>query len=343
MSTSFTEVESPGYEQLLLCSDPSVGYRGIIALHSTKLGPAVGGTRFYRYADETAAVTDALRLARGMSYKNALAGLPFGGGKGVVWDRGAPDRAAVFRAHARAIDGLKGRFITAEDVGTTVADMEIMRSTTPYVAGLSSGAGDPAPYTARGVLRALLACAQHVWGSPDLQGRRVALQGVGGVGAQLARLLHDAGALLIIADPNTERVTEIARATGARVTVPDAIYDADADIFAPCALGGILSDETVPRLRARIVVGAANNQLLESRHAALLRERGITYGPDYVANAGGVISGAMDIAGWTPEQSNQRIEQIFDTMLGVLQQADALGISTAEAADRLAEARLRRD
>ena len=340
MASSCTELEARGHEQLLLCNDPVVGYHGIIALHSTKLGPAVGGTRFYRYADETDAITDALRLARGMSYKNALAGLPFGGGKGVIWDRGAPDRAAVFRAHARAIDALEGRFITAEDVGTTVADMEIMRSVTPYVAGLSSGAGDPAPYTARGVLRALLACAQHVWGSTDLQGRSVALQGVGGVGAQLARILHGVGAHLIVADVNAERAADIARATGARVVAPAAIYDIDTDIFAPCALGGILNDDTVPRLRARIVVGAANNQLLETRHGGWLRDRGITYGPDYVANAGGVISGAMDIAGWTPEQSNQRIEQIFDTMLGVLQQADALGISTAEAADRLAEAKL---
>jgi leucine dehydrogenase len=341
MTDSFDALEALGHEQLLLCSDASVGYRGVIALHSTRLGPAVGGTRFYRYENESAAITDALRLARGMSYKNALAGLPFGGGKGVIWDRGAADRAAVFRAHARMIDRLCGRFITAEDVGTTVADMEVMREVTPHVAGLATGAGDPAPFTARGVFRALQACAQHTWGSADVHGRHVALQGVGGVGAQLARLLHAAGARLTIADTSAERAAQVASATDAQVTAPGAIYDVAADIFAPCALGGILNDATLPRLHVRVVVGAANNQLLETRHGAQLRERGITYGPDYVANAGGVISGMMDLAGWTPEQSRLHIERIYDTMLGVLQQADTLGISTAEAADRSAEARLR--
>ena len=341
MTSSFDALQDLGHEQLILCSDPSVGYRGIIAIHSTKLGPAVGGTRFYAYQTEDAAITDALRLARGMSYKNAMAGLPFGGGKGVIWDRGATDRAEVFRAHARMIDRLKGNFFTAEDVGTTVADMDVMREVTPYVAGLSSGAGDPGPFTARGVFRAMQACAQHVWNSSDLNGRHVALQGVGGVGAQLARMLHEAGAHLTIADTSAERAARVAAATGARTTSPDEIYDVEADIFAPCALGGILNDATLPRLRVQIVVGAANNQLLETRHATLLRKRRITYGPDYVANSGGVISGAMDLAGWSREQSQEHIEQIYDTMLGVLQQADTLGVSTAEAADRIAETKLR--
>ncbi len=341
MISSFAALEALGHERLLLFVDPSAKYRGIVAIHSTRLGPAVGGTRFWRYESEAAALTDALRLSRGMSYKNALAGLPFGGGKSVIWDIGGQDRAAVFRAHARAIDSLNGQYITGEDVGTTVQDMELMRTVTPHVAGLATGAGDPGPFTARGVFRALLACARHAWQTQDLHGRHVALQGVGGVGAQLARLLHEAGARLTIADANRERAEATAALYGASLVSPGAIYDVDADIFAPCALGGILNDDTVPRLRAQIVVGAANNQLLENRHAQGLRERGITYGPDYVANSGGVISGAMDIAGWTAEQSRARIEQIYDTMLGVLQQADVLGMTTAEAADRMAEERLR--
>jgi len=340
MTSSFTALEALGHEQLLLVAEPAAGYRGIIAIHSTKLGPAVGGTRVWRYDDERAALTDALRLSRGMSYKNALAGLPFGGGKSVIWDQGAVDRQALFRAHARAIESLHGRYITAEDVGTTVSDMDVMRTVTRHVAGLSSGAGDPGPFTARGVFRALLACAQHAWGSQELGGRRVAVQGVGGVGAHLARMLHEAGAVLMIADVNSERARRAAADLGAAVVSPEAIYDADVEIFAPCALGGILNDDTVPRLHAQIVVGAANNQLLENRHAEQLRERGITYGPDYVANAGGVISGAMDLAGWTREQANQRIERIYDTMLEVLVEADSLGISGAEAADRRAAALL---
>src|SRR5262245_33828860 len=244
MTSSFAALEPLGHEQLLLAVDPGARYRGIIAIHSTRLGPAVGGTRFWRYESEAAAITDALRLARGMSYKNALAGLPFGGGKSVVWDQDGQDRGAVFRAHARAIDGFRGRYIAAEDVGTTVADMELMRTVTPHVAGLSTGAGDPAPYTARGVFRALLACARHAWGSEDLNGRRVALQGVGGVGSQLARMLHGAGARLAIADANAERARQVATAIDGEITAPEEIYDVDADIFAPCALGGVLNDET---------------------------------------------------------------------------------------------------
>ncbi len=333
-------IATMGHEQLLFCHEPSSGLRGLIALHSTKLGPAIGGTRFWPYANEDEAIIDALRLSRGMTYKNALAGLPFGGGKAVlIGDNQTTEREKIFRALGRFVERLGGWFITAEDVGTSVADMEYVRAETAHVAGLANRSGDPSPWTARGVFRALLAAAQHRWHSTDLSGKLVALQGCGNVGYHLARELHEAGAKLIVTDIDAARAQRVAREFDAKAVAPEKIYESDADIFAPCALGGVLNDQTIPRLRAQIVVGAANNQLLRDHHGEMLKARNMTYVPDYVANAGGVINGCRELLGWELSQAQQKIEEIFDTTLTVLGLAESQGLAANRAADRLAEKR----
>lgn len=330
------------HELLMTAHDPESGYRGVIAVHSTRLGPAVGGARFWNYASEAEAVTDALRLARGMTYKNALAGLALGGGKSVIiGDNRTRDRERVFRAHGRFVEHLGGRYITAEDVGTSPADMEIIRRETDHVAGLLDRSGDPSPVTARGVFRAVQASARARWGSDDLAGRRVALQGCGHVGHHLARELRAAGATLVVSDTDEERVRAVVEECGARRIAPEEIYAAEADIFAPCALGGVLNDRTIPLLKVEIVAGAANNQLLEPRHGAALERAGILYAPDYVANAGGIINGCIELLGWERERAGRQVEEIYDTLLRVFETARRDGVPTSEAADRLAEERLR--
>ena len=329
-SSLFSAIESAGHEAVLVGADAQTGYRGIIAIHSTRLGPAVGGTRFWRYASLDAALTDALRLSEGMSYKNALAGLPFGGGKGVIIDTGARDRTAVFETHARRVDLLGGKHITAEDVGTTVADMETMRRITPHVAGLSSGAGDPSPFTARGVRRAIEAGLQHRFGSAELEGRTIAIQGLGAVGYQLARDLTERGAQLIVNDINAERIQRAVDELRARAVTD--VLSASADVFAPCALGGVIDQSSVARLQCTIVAGAANNQLADAAAGEALQKRGITYCPDFVANAGGVLSGAFDILGWPMEEVVRRIDGIYETTLAVLTDSTKQGIDPAAAA-----------
>ncbi|HEU0076431.1 MAG TPA: Glu/Leu/Phe/Val dehydrogenase dimerization domain-containing protein, partial [Longimicrobiaceae bacterium] len=310
------ELEVPGYERVAYAEEPEAGYRSIIAVHSTALGPAVGGTRLWRYDSRGEALTDALRLARGMTYKNALAGLPAGGGKAVIL---APepiaDRAALFRAHGRFVAAFGGTFSTGEDVGTGPDDMAWIAEATPHVGGLAHGLGDPSPHTARGVFRAMQAAVLHARGSAELAGLTVAVQGCGNVGWNLARLLRDAGAGLVVADVDRERALRLAADFGAGVVEADAIYDEPALVFAPCALGGVLNDGTIPRLAARIVCGGANNQLLEPRHGDMLAERGILYAPDYVANGGGVIAGMGDMRGEAPAVTAARVEAIHDTML----------------------------
>ena len=333
---------SAEHEHVHICREPSAGYLGIIAVHSTALGPAIGGTRLWRYASLEAALVDALRLAKGMTYKVALAGLDFGGGKSVIVepDGGVRDREALFRAHGRMVERLGGRYITAEDVGTSPADMELVSRETRHVAGLAAGGGDPSPFTARGVFRAIQAAARAAWGSDALGGRTVALQGCGNVGYALALELHQAGARLLASDTRHDRAARVAAVTGAHVVAPEEILSAEADIFAPCALGAVLNDETIPALRARVVAGGANNVLLEQRHGDELERRGILYVPDYVANAGGVLSGGRDLAGWSAETVRAKVEAIYDTVLGVLDLARREGIPTHRAADRLAEERL---
>jgi leucine dehydrogenase len=334
------EVRVPGWERVLVAR--AEGYHGIVAVHSTALGTALGGTRLWRYPSEAAAMNDALRLSRGMTYKNALAGLDAGGGKSVLL---APDhvadREAMFRAHAQVVEMLGGSYITAEDVGTSPADMDVMAGVTRHVAGLSAGPGDPSPYTARGVFRAIQAAVRHRFGGDGPRGTWVAVQGCGNVGRHLVRQLREAGAEVIVADIDRSRAEAVAAEHGARVVDAEAIFDAEADVFAPCALGGILNAETIPRLRAAIVAGGANNQLRDAAEdGARLAARGILYVPDYAANAGGVISGYGDMRGWPVERWMAAVDAIHDTVLEILRRAESLGILPHEAADRIVEERL---
>lgn len=336
-------VTNTDHESVLIARDTASGYHGIIALHSTALGPAVGGTRFWNYASEEEALTDALRLSHGMTYKTALAGLPLGGGKSIIiGNNTASNREALLRAHGRFVETLKGRYITAEDVGTSPADMEIVRLETQYVAGLIGRSGDPSPFTARGVFRAIQASTRFLWNSDDLSGLRVAIQGCGHVGYHLAKLLHEAGAKLLVTDVDHTRTSRVVEAFGAERVGVNEIFGVAADIFAPCALGGVINDQTLPELKVQIVAGAANNQLLDERHGDMLRERNILYVPDYVANAGGVLNGCIELLGWEADNASRKVDEIYDTILSILQSARAQGITTNKAADRLAEDRLRR-
>ena len=330
------------HEKVFIGRDPESGYRGIIAIHSTTRGPAVGGTRIWNYANEDDALTDALRLSRGMTYKNALAALPLGGGKAVIiGDNKILDREAIFSAHGRFVEALGGIFITAEDVGTSPSDMEIVRRETSHVAGLLSGTGDPSPYTARGVFRAIQAASKHVWKSEQLSGVTVALQGCGNVGYNLAKNLHAAGAKLIVSDVDVQKTVRLVDEFGATVVESDGLLDVRAEIFAPCALGGVINDRSIPRLHSRIVAGAANNQLLEDRHGDMLKERGILYVPDYAANSGGVFSGCVELLGWKPDDVAKKVDEIYNTVLSILELASAEDISTNQAADRIAESLFR--
>jgi len=338
----FDTIASMGHEQVTLCHDPAVGYRGIIAIHSTVLGPALGGTRFWSYATDDEAIVDALRLARGMTYKNAVAGLNLGGGKSVIiGDNKTANRELLFRAHGRFVESLGGRYITAEDVGTSTADMDYVHMETKNVSGLAGRSGDPSPVTAHGVFRAIQASAKEKWGTDDVNNRMVAVMGCGHVGYFLAKELHESGAKLIVTDIDAERVKRVVSEFGARAVEPDEIYGVKADIFAPCALGAIINDKTIPLLKCGIVAGAANNQLLEERHGDLLEEKGILYAPDYVANAGGVINVYSELAGWTSARAFRKADEIYETVLKVFQIAKTDRMPTYQAADRLAEHRIR--
>jgi leucine dehydrogenase len=331
------------HETVLCARDSKSGYRGIIAIHSTVLGPAVGGTRFWNYASEEEAITDALRLSRGMTYKNALPGLPLGGGKSIIiGDNKTQDREALFRAHGRFVESLGGRYITAEDVGTSPDDMEIVRQETRHVAGLPGRSGDPSPFTARGVFRAIQAATKFRWNRDELSGLKVAVQGCGHVGYHLVKMLHEAGARLIVADVNDENLARVVNEFGVVTVSPGEIFCVSADIFSPCALGGVINDQTISDLKVQIVAGAANNQLLDEQHGEMLKGRNILYVPDYVANAGGVFNGCTELLGWDPALSSGKVDQIYDSVLTILENANSQGLTTNEAANRLAEDRIRR-
>ena len=337
----FDTIADMGHEQLVLCQDSASGYRGIIAVHSTVLGPALGGTRFWNYATDEEAIIDALRLARGMTYKNAVAGLNLGGGKSVIiGNNKTADREMIFRAHGRFVESLGGRYITAEDVGTSTADMDYVHMETDYVSGLAGRSGDPSPVTAHGVFRAIQASARERWGSDDLSARTIAIQGCGHVGYYLAKELHEAGAKLVITDIDPDRVKRVANEFGARAVNTEEIYGVQADVFAPCALGAIINDKTIPQLKVEIVSGAANNQLHEERHGDALEQRNIMYTPDYVANAGGVINVYGELAGWTSARSFRKADEIYETVRKVFAIARDEKIPTYLAADRLAEQRI---
>ncbi|HEX9705533.1 MAG TPA: Glu/Leu/Phe/Val dehydrogenase [Gemmatimonadales bacterium] len=329
------------HEQVSLCYEPSSGYRGIIAIHDTTLGPALGGTRFWNYKSDREALVDALRLARGMTYKAAVAGLNLGGGKSVIiGDNRTTRREPLFRAHGRHIQSLGGRYITAEDVGTSTTDMEYIRAETQHVTGLIGKSGDPSPVTAYGVYRGIKACARYRYGSDALSGKTVAIQGVGHVGYHLAQLLHREGAKLVVTDIDPAKVKRVVGEFGAEGVAPDDIYGVTGTVFAPCALGGIINDQTLPQLKVEIVAGGANNQLAEERHGDLLEQRGIVYAPDYVINGGGLINVNAELNGWTADRARHKAGEIYDTILRVFEIAKEEGIPSYRAADRLAEQRI---
>jgi valine dehydrogenase (NAD+) len=347
-----SESDEPGaapgdsHEQVVLCHDRDSGLKAVIAIHSTALGPALGGTRFHPYASEEEAVQDALNLARGMSYKNALAGLDLGGGKAVIiGDPSTVKTEALLRAYGRFVQSLGGRYVTACDVGTYVADMDVIARECDYVTGRSpenGGAGDSSVLTAFGVFQAMRASAQHRWGAPTLAGRRVGVAGVGKVGHYLVEHLVQEGAQVIVTDVNQDAVNRVrALHPGVEVAVDaDALIRADLDVYAPCALGGALNDLTVPVLTASVVCGAANNQLAHPGVEKDLADRGILYAPDYVVNAGGVIQVADEIQGFVFERAKAKAAKIFDTTLEIFARAEADGVPPAVAADRLAERRM---
>jgi leucine dehydrogenase len=337
----FKFMEEHGHEQIVLCADPAVGYRGIIAIHDTTLGPALGGTRFWNYATEDDAIVDALRLAKGMTYKAAVAGLNLGGGKSVIiGDPRTKRREMIFRAHGRFVDSLKGRYITAEDVGTSVEDMDFVQMETKFVAGLQGGSGDPSPITAYGTYQGIKACLKEKLGDDSVMGVRVAVQGVGHVGYYLCQFLAEEGARLIVTDIDEERVRQVVKEFGAEAVKPDAIYRVDAPVFAPCALGAIVNDKTLKVMKFQIIAGAANNQLEEERHGDELEKRGVLYAPDYVINAGGLINVYGELYRWSADRAKRKAGEIYDTLLQLFELSKREGLPTYKAADRLAEQRI---
>ena len=337
----FADMQTMGHEQVLLSHDPSCGYFGIIAIHDTTLGPALGGTRFWKYASTDEAITDALRLARGMTYKSAVAGINLGGGKSVIiGDNKRADREALFRAHGRFIETLGGRYITAEDIGTSPADMEYIKLETDHVAGLLGLSGDPSPVTAYGVYVGMKAAAKFRWGTDNLSGKTVAVQGAGKVAYHLMQHLHAEGSNLIVTDIDDEKVRRAVQEFGARPVSPGAIYDQAANIFSPNALGATINDETLPRLKVEIIAGGANNQLAEDRHGDELERRGILYAPDYVINGGGVINVYGELHRWPVERAKKKAGEIYETLLRIFDMAKRDKIPTYEAADRLAQQRI---
>lgn len=324
------------HESVHLLRDAASGLTAIIAIHSTALGPAAGGTRFWRYADREAAIVDALRLSRGMSYKNALAGLPAGGGKAVILADGAKTDA-LLDAFARAIDGLGGRYITAQDVGMSEADMVALSRTTRHVAGLPGQGGDPGPSTARGVYLGVKAAVRRLSGRESMQGVHVAVQGVGSVGGGLARHLAADGARLTLADADAERAAGVARELGAQAVPADAIMQVEADVFSPCALGAILTGESITALRVGAVAGGANNQLATPAQGDALKARGILYAPDYVINAGGIINVLRHLGNGGDDEVSRRIAAIPQRLDAIWSESEATGETPAAVADRMAQ------
>lgn len=334
------------YEQLLFCQDQTSGLKAIIAIHDTTLGPALGGARMWTYATEDQAIEDALRLARGMTYKNAAAGLNLGGGKTVIIGDPFKDKnEEMFRALGRFIQGLNGRYITAEDVGTTVDDMDLIHEETDFVTGISpsfGSSGNPSPVTAYGIFLGMKAAAKEAFGSDHLEGKTVGVQGLGNVAYTLCKYLHEEGAKLIVTDINKSAVDRVVRDFNATAVAPDEIYDQQVDIFSPCALGAIINDDTIPKLKAKVIAGSANNQLKDSAHGQMLHDLGIVYAPDYVINAGGVINVADELYGYNRERAMKRVETIYDSLTKIFDISKNENIPTYLAANRLAEERIAR-
>jgi leucine dehydrogenase len=341
-----SEVEVDGYERVASAEDAESGLRAFISVHSTRLGPSLGGMRLWPYATEDAALEDVLRLSRAMTYKSAVAGTGLGGGKSVVVADPQAKSEELFEAMGRFVADFGGTYITAEDVNVGIPDLRCVRRSTEHVTGLTieeGGGGNPREATALGCFLGIGAALREATESPELDGRTVAVQGLGSVGFLLARHAAEAGARLVVTDISQERIARAVDELGAEAVEPDRIFDAPCDVFAPCALGGVLNDDTVPRLRCAVVAGAANNQLLdEHRHAELLRERGILYAPDYVINAGGIINVGCELrpGGYDAEYALGRVRAIPDTLAAVFARARAEGITTHAAAQELADAAL---
>lgn len=339
----FKIMQEYDYEQLIFCQDKSSGLKAIIAIHDTTLGPALGGTRIYDYKTDEEAIIDALRLARGMTYKNAAAGLNLGGGKAVII--GDPKKIkseALFRAFGRFVEGLNGRYITGEDMNMTQKDAAYINCETDYIVGLETGSGNPSPMTAYGVFKGMQAAVNEVYGSDDLEGKTVAIQGLGAVGRILAELLYEAGAKLIVTSRDQAKVAKAVAELGATAVGPDEIYGVECDVFSPCAIGAIINDKTIEQLKCKIIAGPANNQLAEPRHGDILHERGILYVPDYVINSGGVINIIDDISGreYSKENAMKNTAKIYDACKKVFEIAKRHGIPTYKAADKMVEERI---
>ena len=338
-------METNGHQELAVWTDREVGLTAFIAIHDTTLGPALGGTRIWPHATHDDAIMDVLRLSKAMTYKNAAAGLPMGGGKGLVLADPHTDKTEpMFRSYGRFVESLHGRYITTEDVGASAREMEWISHETTHVVGLPEelgGSGNPSVVTGYGIFQAMRACAIEEWGSDSLEGKTVAIQGFGNVASSLAKHLLEAGAKLVVTDIYEDARVRAAALRGVEIVKPDAIYDVAADVFAPCALGGVLNEETIPRLQAPIVCGAANNQLREDADGDRLQARGVLWAPDYIANAGGVINVFYEFVGsYDREAAMAKASEIFDTMAGVIERSKTGGITTAQAADEIAEQRI---
>jgi leucine dehydrogenase len=339
----FSAVDFDRHEQVSFFYDEETGLKAIIAIHNTNRGPALGGCRMWPYADEQDAITDALRLSRGMTYKAAMANLPFGGGKAVIIGDSHRDKSpALFKAFGKCVEQLNGRYITAEDVGTSVEDMAYIRETTDHVVGLPGGSGDPSPFTALGVFESIRSAVLYRLGKSSLKGIKVAVQGLGHVGYHLCKLLAGAGADLIVTDIEPELVQKAVTEFRAMPVSPEEIYGVEADVFAPCALGAVINDRTLPQLKCKVVAGSANNQLASHTHGELLAKRKILYAPDYVVNAGGEIDVYYEGPAYNPDIVKLHVAGIHDTLLDVFHKAEELHISTSEAADLIAEERFSR-
>lgn len=339
---TFETLTALGYGSLHFGYDKATGLRALVGLHSLRLGPAIGGTRMRIYESEAAAIKDVSRLARGMSYKAALARLPHGGGKAVIWStpemyKPGYDRTALFEAFGRFVHSLRGDYLTCEDSGTSTADMDIVRRVTPHVLGLSETSGDPSPFTALGCRRGIEAVAEVILGRKDLAGLRVAVMGVGAVGGYLARELHQQGAKLIICDTDEARVARWAKETGAEVVSTDAIFDVECDVFSPCALGGSINAATIDRLRCKAIAGAANNQLETPAIGEALVQKGIFYAPDYAINAGGLINVAQEVAGYDASVAREKAARIYDTIREIAERTRSTGRRPEVISDELAE------
>ncbi len=339
----FELAEEMGHEQVVFCHDADSGLRAIVAIHDTTLGPALGGTRMWDYDTEEEALVDVLRLSEGMTYKSSAMGLNLGGGKAVIMGDPRSDKSEqMWRAFGRFVHSLGGRYITAEDVGTSPQDMDYVAEETSYVVGLMHKSGDPSPVTAYGVYKGIKAGCKWALDSEDLQGVTVAVQGIGSVGYALCEYLHEEGAELLVADIYPEQVEKTVDEFGATAVDPDDIYSVECDVFAPCALGAVINDDTIDQLKCGVVAGAANNQLAEDHHGENLRQKGILYAPDYVINGGGVINVAHEFApgGYKRELALRKVDQIYDRLLEVFATSEREDIPTNEAADRIAEERI---